>query len=262
MNTDVGGTLQSRLRMTPGPALAISAGLVILGAEISGWAFGAIPGAIVDAGLASALLIVCTWRPGTAAAPLLIALALVALIRPISLAAAVPALGPLAWYALAGVPLLVGAALAARLMTEPVSELHLHVLQPRLDVGIQAVGVVAGLVGAFVLKPAPLLAHPNALGYAAMAIILVVFGGALEELIFRGLLQHAAGQVLGSEWMGIAYGAGLGAALYAGSGSVPYMLLMATVGSVFGLAFVRGASIWGLALSHGLMLVVMALLAQ
>jgi hypothetical protein len=40
------------------------------------------------------------------------------------------------------------------------------------------------------------------------------------------------------------------------------MLLMGVMGCVFGLALLRGASLWGIALSHGLMLVTIALLAQ
>jgi hypothetical protein len=37
---------------------------------------------------------------------------------------------------------------------------------------------------------------------------------------------------------------------------------MALVGATFGLALLRGASLWGVAFGHGLMLVTMALLAQ
>ncbi|HEX7500292.1 MAG TPA: CPBP family intramembrane glutamic endopeptidase [Polyangia bacterium] len=245
-----------------GTTVAALCGAAIAASELSGSAFGAIPGAVFDAALASVLLILFVWRPQSASGRLLPVLALVALIRPISLASAVPTLAPLAWYALAGLPLLVGAALAIRLVAEPALELHLRVERPRLDATIAATGILAGLVGYFLLNPTPLLAHPSAVGYAAMVAILVVFGGVLEELIFRGLVQNAAIQTLGGTWNGVAFTAALSMALYWGSGSIPYMLLMGVMGCAFGLALLRGASLWGIALSHGLMLVTIALLAQ
>jgi membrane protease YdiL (CAAX protease family) len=229
---------------------------------LSGSAFGAIPGAVFDAALASALLILFAWRPQATYGRLLPVLALVALIRPISLAAAVPTLEPLAWYALAGLPLLVGAALAVRLVEEPARELHLRIARPWLEAAMAAVGISAGLVGYFLLRPTPLLSHSSAGGYGAMVAILIVFGGVLEELIFRGLVQNAVTEAVGNARTGVAFAAALSAALYWGSGSIPYMLLMALVGATFGLALLRGASLWGVAFGHGLMLVTMALLAQ
>jgi membrane protease YdiL (CAAX protease family) len=237
-------------------------GVAIAAAELSGSAMGAIPGAVFDAALAALLLILFAWRPQTAPGRMLPMLALVALIRPISLAAAVPAVGPLVWYAFAGFPLITAASLAARLLEHPSRELHLRIERPRLDAEIAALGVPAGLVGYLLLAPTPLLAHPFAAGYAAMFAILVVFGGVLEELIFRGLVQGAAIQVFGGTGAAVVFTALLSTTLYWGSGSIPYLLLMACVGCVFGLALLRGVSLWGIALSHGLMLVTMAVLAQ
>jgi hypothetical protein len=193
---------------------------------------------------------------------LLPVLALVALIRPISLAAVVPRMPPLDWYALAGLPLLVYAVLTARLMAEPARELHLRIERPLVDVGVAAAGLVAGFVGYLLLRPMPLLAHPSPMGYVAMFAILGVFGGLLEELIFRGLVLSVSIKALGSTGRATAFAALLSMALYWGSGSIPYMLLMAVVGGALGLALSRGASLWGIALSHGLMLATIALLAQ
>ena len=242
--------------------LAVSSGLAITAAEMSSSAFGAIPGAVFDAALASLLLIVFAWRPAARSARLLPFLALVALIRPISLAAIVPRMSPLAWYAIAGLPLLVGAVLATRLMTEPARELHLRIERPLVDATVAAAGLIAGLVGYVLLTPVPLLAHPSPIGYVAMVAILGVFGGLLEELIFRGLVLSASIQAFGGTGTATAFAALLAMALYWGSGSIPYMLLMAVVGGALGLALLRGASLWGIGLSHGLMLATIALLAQ
>jgi membrane protease YdiL (CAAX protease family) len=245
-----------------GAVVAVSCGIAIAAAELSGSAFGAIPGAVFDAALASILLILFAWRPAAGAARLLPVLALVALIRPISLAAVVPRMPPLAWYALAGLPLLVYAVLTARLMAEPARELHLRIERPTADAAVAAAGLLAGFVGYLLLSPTPLLSHPNAIGYVAMFAILGVFGGLLEELIFRGLVLSASVKALGSTARATAFAALLSMALYWGSGSIPYMMLMAVVGAALGVALLRGASLWGIALSHGLMLATMALLAQ
>ena len=212
-----------------GAVSAASCGLAIAAAELSGSVIGAIPGAIFDAALAALLLILFAWRPQTAPGRMLPMLALVALIRPVSLAAAVPAVGPLAWYALAGVPLITGAVLATRLVEDPSRELHLRIERPRLDAEMVALGVPAGLVGYLLLGPTPLLAHANAVGYFVMVAILVVFGGMLEELVFRGLVQSAAVRVFGGTGAGVIFTAALGTALYWGSGSIPYLFLMAAI---------------------------------
>lgn len=248
-----------------GPAaavVAVSCGAAIAAAELSGSTLGALPGAIVDAVLAMLLVILFAWRPRARSAPLLPALALVALIRPISLAAVVPSLPPLAWYAMAGLPLLVGCVLAARLMEEPIRALHLSIRQPWVDAAVAVAGPSAGLVGYLLLTPAALLGQPNPIGYSVMVVVLAVFGGLVEEMIFRGLVLSAAIDALGDARTGVAFTAALSMALYWGSGSVPYMLLMAAMGGALGFALLRGASLWGVAFSHALMLVTMALLAQ
>lgn len=242
--------------------VAVSCGAAIAAAELSGSALGAVPGAVFDAALATLLVILFAWRPRARSAPLLPALALVALIRPISLAAVAPSLPPLAWYAMAGLPLLVGSVLAARLMDEPIRELHLGIRKPWVDAAVAAAGPSAGLVGYLLLTPAALLGQPNPIGYAVMVVVLAVFGGLVEELIFRGLVLSAAIDALGDARAGVAFTAAISMALYWGSGSVPYMLLMAVVGGAFAFALLRGASLWGVALSHALMLVTMAVLAQ
>lgn len=244
-----------------GATVAVSCAIALGVAELGSSIFGAILAAALDTILACVVLVLFTWRPPVVHARLLPIMALVSLIRPISLAAATPALAPLSWYALAGLPLLVGAVLAVRLVDRPRLELHLDVGRPRLDGAVAAAGIGAGVIGYVLLRPAPLLAHPGAAGYVALIAILVVFGGALEELIFRGLVQSAAIEAFGS-WPGVAFGAALSTALYWGSGSIPYTLLMAVVGCSLGAAMVRGASLWGVALSHGLMLATMGLLVQ
>jgi membrane protease YdiL (CAAX protease family) len=229
---------------------------------MSGSVFGSIPGALFEVALAGALLALSAWRSDARSIRILTVMALVALIRPISLAAAVPALHPLAWYALAGVPLLAGGVLAVRGVEEPARDLHLRIERPGTDIFMAAAGPAAGILGYVLLTPAPLLDRPSLVGYAATIAILALFGGLLEELIFRGLVLNAAAAALGNKWLALGFTAVLSMILYWGSGSIPYMLLMGAVGAGMGFGLLRGASLWGISISHGLMLATIALLAE
>ncbi len=245
-----------------GAGVLAASGGAIAAAELSASVYGAIPGAIFDTALAALLLLTFVLRSDRAWARLLPVMALVALIRPISLAAVEPRLPVLAWYAFAGLPLLIGAVLAIRLVEEPRRQLHLAVERPLADLAVAAGGPIAGAVAYLLLRPEPLLGQPNLAGYAATIAILCVFGGLLEELIFRGLVLDAATHALGSAWAAVGFATFVSTALYWGSGSLPYLLLMAAVGVLLGLGLQRRVSLWGVGASHALMLVTMALLAQ
>jgi hypothetical protein len=81
-------------------------------------------------------------------------------------------------------------------------------------------------------------------------LILLIFTGLLEELIFRGLLQYAAIRVLRG-W-GVAYVAVLFAVLHLGYRSAYELLLVFAVALLYGFIALRTGSILGVSLSHGL----------
>jgi hypothetical protein len=82
------------------------------------------------------------------------------------------------------------------------------------------------------------------------ALILLVFTGFLEELIFRGVLQYTALQQLGRA--GVIYVSAVYAVLYLGYRSVLNIFFVFSVALIFAWFVWRSGSILGVSLSHGL----------
>jgi membrane protease YdiL (CAAX protease family) len=240
--------------------------VVIAAGELSIPFLGAVPAAIVDAALMVVLIVHATAVDGPARR-LLAGLGLVAMLRTLSVAAALPGLPAWAWYPAVGLPLLAGLLLArSRLGTRPTTvpvagtswaEWLLRIepawLQGRLDLAVAAAGIPASLVGYFALRPTILALADPATALAAIAGLLVA--AAVEELLFRGILQAAALDVFGDATRGVAYAAAISALLYLGAGSLLYVALMLGLSLMWGFAVARGASLVSTTASHTTFLV-------
>jgi membrane protease YdiL (CAAX protease family) len=205
---------------------------------------GAVPAAAIDGVVLVALLTHYLVSGGR----VLAALALVPLLRLSSLAVSIE--DPVAFYVLSGTPVLLAAVLAADALELPgVLALWQIGRRSQWHVALPALAV-AGLAS-------PLLglqgvAHSRSAGSVALAAVVVfVFAGVLEELIFRGLLQASLGPLLGGWAVPVANG--LFAATYLGSGSAPYTLFMAAFGMACGWWVRRTGSLAGAAIGHGLL---------
>ncbi|MBV8087738.1 MAG: CPBP family intramembrane metalloprotease [Chloroflexi bacterium] len=180
-------------------------------------------------------------------------LTLAPVIRMSSLALPLSHLPLLYWYALAAAPVLLAVLGAARNLGYSRQDLALTIAFPRIlgeALLLSPVGLLLGTVEYFILQPQP-LSRTFAIGdVLPAALVLLVATGFAEELVFRGLLQHAAAGVLG-EWPGIVYVTMLFAALHIGYLSVADGLFVFSLGLV--LAFVRNrtGSIAGPTLLHG-----------
>ncbi len=120
----------------------------------------------------------------------------------------------------------------------------------RLQALVATAGFLFGLVEYFILSPEPLidaLAWQNIL---VPAIILLVATGLTEELVFRGVMQRASTEVLGS-W-GLVFVAAVFTLLQIGHESVLHMLFVFPVALFFVWTARRTGSILGVSLSHGL----------
>jgi membrane protease YdiL (CAAX protease family) len=79
-----------------------------------------------------------------------------------------------------------------------------------------------------------------------------VFTGIVEELIFRGVVQAATGQVFGGR-TGVLLSSILFSSLYLSSLSPSYFLLVSLAGLYFGYCAYTTRSLGGVAVAHGLM---------
>jgi len=184
-------------------------------------------------------------------------LALLPLLRIVSLTMPFRPVPQLYWPALVGVPLLLAVGLTARLLRWPRAKLMMGRAAIPAQALIAANGVPLGAVAYLIYHP-KLLVPSLSLGDLVIAsLILVVFTGFLEELIFRGLLQQAANDALGP--VGTLAGSALFMSMYVSSLSPGYVLFVGLAGLFFGVCVNRTQSIWGVAAAHSLMAIGMLL---
>jgi membrane protease YdiL (CAAX protease family) len=156
-----------------------------------------------------------------------------------------------------GVPVLVAVALTARLLGFSWTSLGLRVYAWPPQVMIALHGIPLGLAAFLIARPEPLLPGFEWQSIAVGSVMLVIFVGFAEEIIFRGLLQQVTIESFGRA--GMVYCSILFAAMYMGSLSLSYVVFMGLVGLFFSWCVYRTASLWGVALAHGIMMIGMLL---
>jgi membrane protease YdiL (CAAX protease family) len=185
------------------------------------------------------------------------ALALLPLLRILSVTMPVNVLPQISWYALIGVPLLLAVVLTARVLDLPASSLGLRVPGQGGWPG-QALIALSGLPLAVIafslMQPEPLIARTEVrVGPVLVdALILLLFVGFAEELLFRGLLQQVAVDVFGRA--GLLWSSALFAFMHLGSLSPSYVLFMLLVGLFFAWCVERTGALWGVAVAHGVLI--------
>jgi hypothetical protein len=121
---------------------------------------------------------------------------------------------------------------------------------PLLQIGVALTGLVFGYLEYKILNPKPLVESFNLQDIWLPALILLVFTGFLEELIFRGLMQRAALVVMGR--LSLLYISLLFAVLHIGYRSLADFVFVLFVGLFFSLVVERTRSLIGVTIAHGL----------
>lgn len=180
--------------------------------------------------------------------PLVIALALVPLSRILSLSLPFTP-GPAAWrYLLTGVPLAAATLWATRVLAPSRREIGLGWGEPPLQPVIGLLGGPIGALAYLILKPAPLI-NSFSWGSALPLALALAASGALEEFIFRGLLQMGALRLMGRR--GLLYASAVSAAMYLGYRSLALVASMVVVSLAFAWLVARSHSLLGVGLAHG-----------
>jgi membrane protease YdiL (CAAX protease family) len=185
-------------------------------------------------------------------------LALAPLMRILSLTLPVKEVPQIYWYALIGLPLLAGIGLTARLLDLSKARLGMRIWSWPPQVLIALSGLPLSIIGFWMLQPPPLITKPDWQNIIIDSVILMIFSGFTEEILFRGLLLRVANEMFGYAGS-IFYSSALFAIMYIGSQSFGYMVFIALVGLFFSWCVHRTGSIWGVVLAHGLMNIGMAL---
>jgi membrane protease YdiL (CAAX protease family) len=231
----VGQVDRSAIRLVAG----VGAGLVA--AEAVTLSAGAAAGVLAEGLMLIAVVgLSMRQRPGPAQR-LTLALALLPLVRILSLALPAAIVPMIYWYLEIGLAVFEGILLMMRRLD----------LRPR-DVGIRRapIGEVlsVGLVGALLAVPAYLIVGPvdlgqgqGLVGLAVASAVVIIFVGFLEELLFRGLIQSAGTALLSRG--GVLVSVGATALMYSASLNPRYVVFAAVVAAFFGIVARRSGSI-------------------
>lgn len=179
------------------------------------------------------------------------ALTLAPVIRIGSLSLPLGQLPLLEWYPLIGVPIFAAAFVAARKLGYTPGQIGLTVHASDLprQLALVPVGTVLGVGEYLIFRPAPLAGQFTFDDLWLPALVLLVFTGFEEELIFRGLMQRASLRALG-RW-GLVYTNAVFAVLHIGYQSILDLVFVFLVGMLFGVFVLRTRSIFGVTLAHG-----------
>ncbi|NDJ85677.1 MAG: TIR domain-containing protein, partial [Chloroflexi bacterium] len=182
----------------------------------------------------------------------ILGLAMVPLIRLISLSVPVSALPQIYWYPLTGVLLLFAFLLAMRgMQLRPAAILFrfpIRILPVQLLIGVLGLGL--GYIEYAILQPELIVDLREWREVIVIGAIVALSTGIVEELIFRGLLLSTAVGLFGKA--GIIYQALVFATLHLGYESVVVCLVAFAIGMVFGWIVESTRSLVGVALAHGL----------
>jgi membrane protease YdiL (CAAX protease family) len=210
-------------------------------------------GAILLILLAHAAL---TW--GYTSCRFLFTLSFAPLIRMISLFLPLAHFPLIYWYLIVSVPLFAAAFTALRTMRFSRKDIGLKLKKLPLQIPVIFTGLSLGYFEYRILQPNPLVQNFNLGELWLPVLILLVCTGFVEELIFRGMMQHAAVEQFGA-FGGILYVATLFAVLHMGYHSLADVIFVFVVALFFGLVTSYTGSIIGVSLAHGLTNVILYL---
>jgi membrane protease YdiL (CAAX protease family) len=181
---------------------------------------------------------------------LLISLALVPLVRIISLSMPLANIPEIWWYPIIYAPLLVAGIVVMRILEYRPAQVGISLSQLPVQIGVGLTGVLFGVAEYYILRPDALITELTWQQVWLPAIIFLLSTGFVEEFIFRGVLQTSAQASLG-RWT-IPYVSLTFAILHLGFLSWIDVVFVFLVAMFFSWIVKRTGSIVGVALSHGL----------
>ena len=182
----------------------------------------------------------------------LLAIALVPLLRILSLTLPLGELRRSLWPLLVGVPLLLAVVLALRTLGWRPARVGLRRGRWPHEVGIALTGVPLSLI-AFGLTTGADDIDTTSLFGGAIAITAVLIGAAvIEELVFRGVLQQALTELAGR--VGVLVAVAVYVSTYASS-SFDAVLVAALLALVFATHRSQGGALWGVMVARGVTLI-------
>ncbi len=196
---------------------------------------------------------------------LVLSLAIVPLIRIISLSLPLADIPQIWQYPVIYIPLLVAAVVLARILDLKPGDIGIRFGFLPLQLIIGLVGVGLGIAEYLILTPEPMIEELTWQTAWLPALVLLLSTGFVEEFIFRGVLQKTAVEAFGG-W-GIVYVGFIFAVLHIGwiraesPFALLYIVFVFLVALFFGWIVKKTGSILGVTLSHGITNIVLFIVA-
>ncbi len=190
---------------------------------------------------------------------LVLALALVPLVRIMSLSMPLSNIPQIWWYPIIYAPLLAAVIVVIRLTGYRLEDVGLAFKLLPFQLAVGLTGILFGVAEYFILAPEAMATEFTWQEIWLPALILLVCTGFVEELIFRGVLQRTAVEAFGG-W-GIVYVSLLFAILHMGFLSWIDVAFVFLVALFFGWVVKKTGSLLGVTLSHGITNIVLYLVA-
>lgn len=197
------------------------------------------------------LIINSSLTKSTSFSNLLRAMIILPLVRIIGISIPALQIQPIFWYALVSIPLFVAAFILIKNQNLSRKSVGLITGKLPLQFVVALSGIVFGLIEYQILKPGPIISSPSLIILLLASIILLISTGLVEEIIYRGIIQKNAENVLGKFW-GLLYASVLFTILYIGWQSSVELIFVFFVAIFYGYIFQRTRSIFGISLSHGI----------
>jgi membrane protease YdiL (CAAX protease family) len=182
---------------------------------------------------------------------LLRAMIILPIIRIIGISIPALQIQPLFWYILVSIPIFAAALIMIKNQSLSRESIGLILGKLPLQFLVALSGIIFGFVEFQILKPASIISSPSVVTIILASVILLISTGFAEELIFRGIIQKNAENVLGNIW-GLIYASVLFTVLYIGWQSNVEIIFIFFVSIFYGYIFQRTRSIFGISLSHGI----------
>ncbi|MFC2014419.1 lysostaphin resistance A-like protein [Chloroflexota bacterium] len=234
--------------------------MAIILAEVITVAVGPVLGIICHIILLGSLLLNSALTSEQNYQQLLLSLALVPLIRILSLSMPLADIPQVLWYPIIYVPLMIAAFQVIRILGFSLDQIGFNFRRIYIQLAMALTGFLFGIIEYFILaEEAEITGLVLKETWLLSAFLLIVTTGFVEELIFRSVLQRTATQIFGN-W-GIVYVS----LIFAFVHLIHYSLL--DIGFVFVIAMFFGwvvkktGSLVGVTLSHGVANIVLFLVA-
>ena len=188
---------------------------------------------------------------------LCLAVGLLPLMRIAEIGMPIPELSDVYVTLAVAVPITIGILTVSRALDLSLPEVGLRSANLREQLIVGSTGLVFGMVGYYLIEPDGLMTGLSVGRAIVPAIVLIISQGFVTELGFRGVMQGVAEDLGGWGWV---YVAALYAAFQTGELSVSYGFFMLGIALFWGWIVRVTGTIWGVALSHGIMSMLMLLI--